>query len=356
MLQLAFFCILVMVTGCGTPPNGGQPVMPSPTAMIERVSPTTSPVLQDSSAAINAARLRLTKNGLENPNLVSVVQVTPTTWPDDCLGLPSATACQPIPTPGYAIEAEREGQTYLVRTDRDGKRARLARAPVESISDVFVQWQYSDGQDCRAAVIGADRMQYGPCGEAMLSASSRASMWPEVGGQSQASYLRQTYAPFTASTSRGSLVFTGTGTSIASKAEQRSIAEWALARYDDASHGYLSADYSLTLYWFEDSGSLCGGLWVYQDGLAVAWNCEGTKELGVGFLPAKQLQQFYQWLDSGKRWSTTVGNGQTQRSRPSVALQFPSNSKANENATAEETEQMLRFAREVYVGLAGRSN
>ena len=350
--KLAVFWVLV--AGCGASPGGGQPATPQPTAAVETMSPTTTPVSQDSSAAVKAARLRLTRNGLENPGLVSEVQIAPMTWPDDCLGLPSGFVCHSTPTPGYAIELERGGQRYLVRTDQDGRQARLARSPVEPVSDAFIQWRYSDGKECRIAVIGTERMQYGICGEAMLSASSSVSLWPNVNGQSQASYLKRTYAPFTANTIHGTLEFIGTGTTVASEAEQRAIAEWSFDRFAQASLGYLSADYGLRLYWSEDSASLCGGLWVYQNGLAVAWNCEGTKALGVGFLSATELQQFYQWLDSGKRWNVVMGNGRAT-SRPSIALQFPSNTKTSESATAGENEQMLLFAREAYARVAGSS-
>lgn len=127
-------------------------------------------------------------------------------------------------------------------------------------------------------------------------------MWSDVHGQNQASYLKQTYAAFTANTICGTLVFSGTGTTMASEAQQRAIAEWALDRFAEASHGYFPADHGLRLFWREESASLCGGLWIYQAGLALAWNCQGSKALGVDFLSATQLQQFYKWLDSGKRW------------------------------------------------------
>lgn len=347
-----FIAALALMAGCAALPGSVQPATPQPTTTIAATAPTTAPMLQPSAAAVKAARLRLTKNGLENPNLVSVVQVTPTTWSDDCLGLPSGMPCHSTPTPGYAIELERGGQRYLFHTDQDGKKARLARSPTESLTDAFIQWQYADGRECRTALIGTERMQFGTCGEAMLAASSTASMWPEVSGQSQASYLRQAYAPFTANTVRGNLVFSGTGTTTAGEAEQRAIAEWALTCFADASYGYLSADYGLRLNWHEESASLCGGLWIYQNGLSVAWNCEGSKALGVGFLSAAQVQQFYKWLDSGKRWEV-VRRGQGEGSRPSLALHL-SSSDAGQSATAEDTEQVLQFAREVYAMLCYR--
>lgn len=350
---LLLLMALAFIAGCAMSPGSARPATPQPMTTIAATPPTTTPMLQASAAAVKAARLRLTRNGLENPDLVSVRQMTPTIWSDDCLGLPSGITCHPTPTLGYAIELERGGQRYLLHSDQDGKQARLAQSPTESLSDAFIHWQYSDGEQCRGAVIGTDRMQFGICGEAMLGASSRASMWSDIHGQNQATYLKQRYTAFTANTIRGTLTFTGTGTTMASEAQQRAIAEWALNRFADASVGYLPADYGLRLFWLERSASLCGGLWIYQTGLAVAWNCEGSKALDVDFLSAKQLQQFYTWLDGGKRWDVERRD-QGVRKPPSLVLYFQyqfSRSEARENATADEIDQMLRFAREVYAGL-----
>lgn len=263
-----------------------QPATPHPT-----VTPTSPRGASD--AAVNAARLRLTQGGLLDPDLVSVISITPTVFPDDCLGLPSDLICHSKATPGYIIELERDQERYIFHVDQDGEQARLAWSSIEPLRDAFIEWQYNDGQECKVALIGTDQIRYGMCGEAMLAASSRASMWDNINGQSQANYLKQTYAPFTANTVRGTLVFQGTGTVVANQAEQRAIAEWAVNRFAEANSGHLLVDAGLILFWLEESPSLCGWLWVYQTGLAVAWNCPGTEALGVGFLTATQMEQFY---------------------------------------------------------------
>jgi len=335
--------VLGLIAGCTMSPDSAQPVTPFPTTTI---------VAQMSSAAVHAARLRLAKNGLENPDLASVIRITSTTWLDDCLGLPSDKTCHAQATPGYLIELEQDGQHYLFHTDQDGKQARLAWSSITPLSDAFIQWQYFDAQGCKTAVIDVEQMRFSRCGEAMLAASSRASIWPNINGRSQASYLKQKYAPFTANTIRGTLVFTGTGTVVASEAEQRAIAEWALTRFEEANANYLPADYGLSLFWHEESISFCGGLWIYQTGLAVAWNCDGNAALGVGFLSATQLQQFYRWLDSGKQWNV-VRNDQVEGKPFNLTLQFSSSNTA-ENAMAEDIEDVLQFAREVYTELTDK--
>jgi hypothetical protein len=347
--EFALSIIVVLMAGFTTSPAGTQRTTLQPTTTPTIAPTSTNTVPKSNDAAVNAARLRLSHEGMENPELVSVVSVTPTSWPDDCLGLPSGLTCHSKATAGYLIELEKEGQHYLFHTNQDGKQVRLARSPIEPISDAFVQWQYSDGQECRTAVIGAEQMRYGMCGEAMLAASSRPTMWPDIKDQSQAGYLKQTYAPFRADTIRGTLVFSGTGTLVASRAEQRAIAEWALYRWQEADVTYLSADIGLGLGWQEKSPSLCGGLWVYQTGLAVAWNCEGSEALGVSFLPATQLQQFYEWVDSGKRWNISP-NEQVNGVPPKTALYFPWWD-PGERTTADDIESVLRFVHQVYAQL-----
>lgn len=175
------------------------------------------------------------------------------------------------------------------------------------------------------------------------------SVWSAIDGQSQANYLKRTYASFMANTVRGTLVFSGTGAVVASEVEQRAIAEWAFARWEEANTGYLSADIGLILSWSEESTSLCGSLWVYRTGLAVAWDCRGSDALSVGFLPAAYLQQFYKWLDSGKRWNISRTDQAEGKSRK-VTLYFPW-SGSGESAAAEDNENMIQFARQVYTEL-----
>lgn len=334
---------VALMAGCAALPSDTQPATPHPT--VTPISPRGA-----SDAAVNAARLRLTQGGLLDPDVVSVISITPTVFPHDCLGLPSDLICHPKATPGYIIELERDQERYIFHVDQDGKQARLASSPVEPLREVFIEWQYNDGQECKVALISTDGIRYGMCGEAMLAAlSSWPPMWNNINGQDQASYLKQTYAPFTADTIRGTLVFKGTGTVVANQAEQRAIAEWAFTRFVQARGTYLPADYGLRLFWLEESPSLCGTLWVYQTGLAVAWNCPGTEALGVGFLTATQMEQFYTWLDSGKRWDIERA-GQVAGKPVRVILYFGI-SDTGEGATAEDIEKVLQFVREVYAGL-----
>jgi hypothetical protein len=139
-------------------------------------TPSATAVPSRDAPAVAAAIARMSKYGMEDPRVVSVIAVTPTTWPDDCLGLPSGLLCNATSIPGYAIEVEKAGHRYIVRTDRDGKIVRLPSAPGGIISDAFLQWQYYDGQECQTALIGTEQLQYGFCGEALLTEPSQATM------------------------------------------------------------------------------------------------------------------------------------------------------------------------------------
>lgn len=346
-LWLLAAALVFALAGCAAWLGSAPQTISPPATAIATATVTVQP---KSDAAVNAARLRLTKNGLENPDLATVVAITPTTWSDDCLGLPPSIACHSKTTPGFIVELKKEEQRYLVHTDQDGAVTRLAWSTVAPIRDAFVQWQYSDGKTCQTALIGIEQMQYSLCGEAMLVAPTSPSLWNTIEGTSQASYLSKKFAPFTADTIRGRLVYSGTGTVVASQAEQRALAEWAATRYEDANSNYLPADWGLELFWQEKSTSLCAPLWIYRTGLAVAWDCSGNTGDGVDFLSATQLEQFYKWLDSGKVWNinpTDRVNGVP----PNTSLHFPWRG-TDDKTTAQDADSVVRFARIIYTDLS----
>jgi hypothetical protein len=173
-----------------------------------------------------------------------------------------------------------------------------------------------------------------------------------VGGESQAAYWQRTYAPFTANTVRGTIAFNGNGRRIATPAEQRALAEWARERSAEHWSSYLNAVYDLDLGWSEHNNSFCGGLWIYRTGLAVAWDCEGTAPLGIGFLKGTPLQQFYAWRDGAKRWSISPKE-EIAGVPPNTSLYFPWDD-GTQNATAPETASILQFLHQEYATLTER--
>jgi hypothetical protein len=299
-------------------------------------------------APIRAARLRLSLNGHTDPLFAAALYVTPTTWLDDCLGLPLVESCRRTQTPGYVIELEKDAQRYRFRTDEFGRQARLEWSSVPPMRDPTVQWRYTDGSGCHVALIDQAQTQYGTCGEALLTAGSFPTSSANYGlGLAD---LGQLFKPFTANTVHGTLVYRGSGTLVASPAQQRAIAEWAAMRYEEASAGYLPADHGLSLVWRERSAVTCGGLWIYQDGVAAAWDCAGKHLVGTGLLSAADLAQFYQWLDGGEHWEIAhipmLGDGQ-----PDATLSLPQND-AGGRVTRVDAEGLLTFARAAYACLS----
>jgi hypothetical protein len=299
-------------------------------------------------AAIRAARLRLSQNGHTDPMLSVVLHITPTTWLDDCLGLPATGLCRHRQTPGYIIELEKDTQRYRFRTDEAGQQVRLEWTSALPIRDPVVQWRYTDASGCHTALIDSAQTQYGTCGEALLSASSSATSltnyglaWPN---------LALLFKPFIAHTVHGMLIYRGSGTVVASSAQRRAIAEWAAMRYAEADAGYLPIDHGLSLVWRGRSAATCGKLWIYQDGMAAAWDCAGERVIDTQLLSAADLTVFYGWLDSGKRWNIAhvppVGDG-----HPDATLSLPQ-SDASGRVTHEDTEGLLNFARAVYACLS----
>ncbi|HEX8919272.1 MAG TPA: hypothetical protein VF898_12270, partial [Chloroflexota bacterium] len=335
-------------------------VVPRPTfeptgtsAPTETATPT--PVPSAAKQAVDAVIARMTKYGMEDPSRVSVIDAIPAVWNDDCLDLPSGLPCHTQTVHGYSIELVKEGERYVIRTDLEGKIVRLAAAPSQTIPDVFVQWERNDGKECRTALIGTEQLQYGFCGEALLTESARqATMWANPGGESEGRNWQRSYVPFTATILGSTVVFTGTGTLVANAAEQRAIAEWARERWEEHWWSYLNAVYDLDLGWSEKNSAFCGGLWIYRTGLAVAWNCEGSAALATRFLRGKQLEQFYARLDGDKRWLINP-NEIVPGVPPHTSLGFLWDN-PTQTATEQDTQEMLKFLHDVYSSLTSTAS
>ncbi len=322
---------------------------PIPTGIA---TPTPVPA---AAAAVSAAVARMTKYGMEDPSRVAVTAITPQVWNDDCLDLPSGLPCHAQTTPGYAIELLKSGSRYVIRTDAEGKIVRMASAPRETISDAFLEWQINDGKECRTEIVGTERLRFGFCGEALVTEpAQQATMWANLGRESQGEYWKRTYAPFATNILGSTMVFTGTGSAIPTAAEQRAIAEWARERWDEHQSSYLNAVHNLELGWSEKNSTFCGGLWIYRTGLAVAWNCEGSAAVATRFVSGKQLEQFYAWLDSDKRWLLNP-NETVPGVPPNTSLGFLWDNPTR-TATTQDTQEMLRFLHEVYSSLTSTAS
>lgn len=76
-------------------------------------------------AALSAKTVLAARLGV-SPADVEVSEVTPTEWPDGCLGLPKqGEFCTQALVPGYRVTLNAEGKTYVYRTNEFGTKVRL---------------------------------------------------------------------------------------------------------------------------------------------------------------------------------------------------------------------------------------
>jgi hypothetical protein len=117
----------------------------------------------------------------------------------------------------------------------------------------------------------------------------------------------QTYAPFTAQTPAGSVIFTGTGSAVATPAEQRMIAEFAQLAALEAVGGQSGATHGVAIGWHREGGiaGFCDDVVVTVVGKAYATSCKGgtPKPLGTTWLSADEVKQMFDWVDRLKSFS-----------------------------------------------------
>src|SRR5690606_444160 len=129
--------------------------------------------------------------------------------------------CAAVITPGYRVVVEANGEQYEYHTDITGSNVQLAVAPEPTTGDALLEWQQTD-VTCQSLVIGTEGLAFGPCMGRMM----QGQFAPPERKRELDSFI-QTYAPFQADTPAGAITFNGQGTTEATPAEQRMIAEWA---------------------------------------------------------------------------------------------------------------------------------
>ena len=230
---------------------------------------------------------------------VAITTVEAVTWPDACLGKPNpAEMCAAAETPGYRVTLTANGEQYLYHTNADGSQVRLAAAPQPQIGDRRIEWTGNSDSGCNTAQIGTAGIAIGRCYEEVklglpLAVATRATELAD---------FTEEFASFTADTVVGSVVLTGTGTTTATPAQQRMIAEWARLVQLEAQGGRGGASWGLAFAWHREGGfaGFCDDLTVYLTGEVWAGSCRGTtpEDLGHFRLSAEQLATLYIWVDT----------------------------------------------------------
>lgn len=217
-------------------------------AITAQATPTVSaePV---PSVALNQRTVLSIQLGLD-PSAIDIVEATPVTWPDACLGKPDpAELCASVLVPGYHIKLAVNGAEYLYHTNQDGSSVRLASAPPPKMDVVIFEWTLSDGSSCTAVQIGDESVVFGRC----LSTLMSVPMLYEI-RQKDLAEFSHTFAPFAADTAAGHIQFNGSGTKVATPAQQRMIAEWTQGVGLEARTGASGPDGGLLLAWHREGG------------------------------------------------------------------------------------------------------
>jgi hypothetical protein len=121
MIPILFLFLMIALAAC----SAGGDTIPQTGEGTDVPGLLTTPVL-DQQVITNV------QNFLSEQLNISADQVTLGTptymeWPDSCLGLGQANeSCAAMVTPGYSVTATVNGQTYEVRTNKDGSVVRMA--------------------------------------------------------------------------------------------------------------------------------------------------------------------------------------------------------------------------------------
>ncbi len=307
----------VLFSACGQaagiqPGNASQPTqVPAPTQ-----APSQSPEAEPSSvstqvpkgmqarelpAAVEAARSKLAKQLGLSVSDIKVVYYDAVEWPDSCLGVQTpGVMCAMVVTPGYRIILEAQGKTYEYHSDKTGNGLVQANStPISSGDKPMLVWSLTAGGQCQGADVNIYTISYGPCGgshQTVPFASNRSSQELDT--------LFLKYAAFTAETPAGQLEFNGMGKTVATPAEQRSIAEWARMNVEEASGSQSSSETGLAIAWHREGGigGFCDDVYIYRSGFAYVSSCKGgtVTDYPPLVLEAGQLDQLYQWIDGLK--------------------------------------------------------
>ena len=273
---------------------------------------------------------------------ITIVSAEPVEWPDGCLGVAAAgVMCMQVITPGYRVTLTAQGDTYVFHTDEAGGQVQLASAPEPQIESVDLVWRLEETGMCNSATIGAQQIAFGPCEGPLAS----APLIEEMGRPAEVAEFVQAYAPFEAETAAGSITFSGTGTTVATPAEQRMLAEWARLIFLEAQGGRSGASWGLVFAWHREGGiaGFCDDVTVYVTGQVYITSCKGNQPEAIGKrrLTADELAQIYTWVDELQSFEF----GQKDAAvADAMQVQLTFSGAGERVATAEEQQTMQDFA------------
>ena len=178
-------------------------------------------------------------------------------------------------------------------------------------TDAMITWQNA-GTSCQTASFWADHMMYGSCPPDLppsqwpLSTLAYAQL-PEYANAYTSRYpiWMKAYAPFIAQTPAGTVTFKGSGYVIATPAEQRMMAEWAIYMFSEIPESSTSGG-GMPISGHFSSDNTCFDVAVYRDGRYRVESCLSgfIYPAPNGYLDANELLYFYRWADSLDSYQT----------------------------------------------------
>ena len=273
---------------------------------------------------------------------ISMVSAEPVEWPDSCLGVAAAgVMCMQVITPGYRVTLATQGDSYVFHTDETGGTVRLASAPEPQIEAVTLAWQQPEMDLCHSAMIGAQQIAFGPCEGPLTS----TPLLEEMARPAELANFVQTYAAFEAATPAGTVTFTGTGTTVATPAEQRMLAEWARLVFWEAQGGRSGAAWGLVFAWHREGGiaGFCDDVTVDVTGQVYVTSCKGNlpQDMGKRRLTAHELAQIYTWMDKLQSFTFEQKDAAVA---DAMQVQLTFNGVGEQTATREEQQAIQVFA------------
>ena len=241
------------------------------------------------------------------------------------------------PSTIWAINTDGSNPRQLAEGDLLMVTRAAAQSPTALVSGLT--WRQTSG-DCQVAHFSQANFQYGPCAGTLTSAS-----YAESWSSAAFNHFIQTFASFSAQTVAGTVIFTGTGQTIASPAEQRMIAEFARLAVGEAAAGRGSAAGEAALSWHREGGfaGFCDDVTVSIYGAVSATSCRGKTPtaLGSNWLTGAQAEQLFQWVDTLKPFQI-MHDKPTQPDELVITATF--NGNGTTDATVADKQAITDFA------------
>lgn len=278
-------------------------------------------------------------------NMLQTLRVERMEWSDACLGVRAPKeVCAQVITPGYLVELQANGKSYVYHTDETGQKVVLAEFPLPETGSAPLVWSEIDELGCQLLVVDTNQVTFGPC-EGNLTTIP----FPLDLNNSDLGKFIEQFGSFEVDVAGGKLKFQGQGTETATPAQQRMIAEWARLTRQITETGRFDPEMGRVILWHREGGiaGFCDDLSLYITGMAVASSCKGNQPAGPEpiFLGAEDLEQFYEWVDGTKPFQLEQKDPATADAM-TVTLEFEG--QGEEEATEDVKQDLLDFTARVY--------